>query len=124
MTGLGVFFTPQTTGKTLVIVDGSIENLAGTVATTGVIYGMWYGPTGGTPPAIMSALTGTALGATMRSEAGATITAADWWENFTINRFVVLPVGKQYWFDISNLATIGSGKVTFFNPTWTIVELP
>ena len=124
MTGLGVLFTPKTTGKTLVELDGSIENLAGTVATVGVQYGMQYGPTGGTPPAAMAALTGSALGATMRSEAGATITATDWWENFHMTRFVVLAPNTQYWFDLANLATANSGKCTFFNPQWVIVELP
>ena len=124
MTGLGILFTPRTTGKTLVELQGSIENLAGTLATTGVIYGMRYGPTGGSPPANMAALTGTALGATMRSEGGATITATDWWENFSISNLVWLTPGAQYWFDISNLATIASGKCAFVNPQWIIIELP
>jgi hypothetical protein len=124
MTGLGVLFTPTTTGKTLVTVQGSIENLAGTVATTGVIFNMQYGPTGGAVPVAMAALTGSVLGTTMRSEAGATITATDWWDIFHMTNLVFLKVGTQYWFDIANLATVASGKVTFVNPTWTIVELP
>ena len=124
MTGLGILFTPTTTGKTLVELQGSIEILAGTVATTGVIYGMMYGPTGGTPPAAMAALTGIAVGTTFRSEAGATVTATDWWENFSISNLVFLTPGTKYWFDISNLATIASGKCAFVNPQWIIVELP
>ena len=126
MTGLGVLFTPQTTGKTIVVLDGSIENLAGTVATTGIMFGMSYGPTGGSPPAAMSALTGQALGATQQSEAGATITAADWWEGYSLTRFVQLVPGTQYWFDIFNLDTTASaaGKCAFVNPQWTIFELP
>jgi len=126
MTGLGITFKPQTTGKTLVILDGTIENLAGTVATTGQIYGMYYGPTGAPfpIPAANAALTGIALGATMRAEAGATITATDWWETFCLNRFVNLTVGTVYWFDLANLAVANTGKCTFFNPTWVVVELP
>ena len=124
MTGLGTLFTPRTTGKTLVTIEGSIENLAGTVATTGVIYGMQYGPTGGKPPSIMAALTGIALGTTMRSEGGATLTATDWWDSFMLMNFVQLVPNTQYWFDLSNLATVASGQCAFVNPQWVIVELP
>ena len=124
MSGLGTLFKPTTTGKTLIVVDGSIENLAGTVATSGIILGMYYGPTGGSTPAAMAALTGIALGSTLRSEAGATITATDWWKAFSLTRFAQLSPGTQYWFDLANVATVNSAKCAIVNPEWTIVELP
>ena len=124
MTGLGTLFTPQTSGKALVQLDGSIENLAGTAATTGIIFGMYYGPTGGAVPAAMAALTGSALGATMRAEGGGTLTATEYWAPFHMTRFAVLTVGKQYWFDLANVGVANTGKCAFVNPQWVIVELP
>ena len=108
----------------MVQIDGSIENLAGTVAATGIIFGIYFGPTGGAIPAPMAALTGAALGATMRAEGGATLTATDWWVPFHMTRLTNLTIGQMYWFDLANADVTNTGKCTFFNPTWVIVELP
>jgi hypothetical protein len=124
MTGLGTLFTPKTTGKTIATVQGFVQNLAGTVAGIGIQFGMQYGPTGGTPPAVMAALTGIALGATMKAGAGGTVTANDVWLPFDMTQFVTLVVGTQYWFDLANLDPVATGKFSFENPQWVIFEIP
>ena len=125
MLGLGTTFTPSNTGKILLEIEGSCYNEAGTVATSGLFLGVRYGPTGGAPPTNRSALTGLAVGPTLRIEAGATITVADWSVPFHMSRLISgLTIGQNYWFDLTTLAIVNSAAIIVLNPNTVIVELP
>ena len=126
MAGLGITFTPQTTGKILVAIDGYVSDLAGTTVAGGLVVGMQYGPTGGAAPINQAALTGIALGATFKVETFAAIGAiGEIAFPFHMTRFVAgLIPGTVYWFDLTTLATLAADKFAIANPNSVIVELP
>ena len=125
MSGIGATFTPKTTGKITVAIDGTIVDLAGIVGANNYIFGMYYGPTGGAAPANQVALTGIALGATQVAGVYAVPTAANVNIPFSLTRFVQgLTIGTVYWFDLATKTSVATDKFAIQNPQVTIVEYP
>ena len=130
MAGLGATFTPKTSGKVDISIDGTISDTANALAVnTGLIFGMYYGPTGGVAPINKAALTGIALGPTMQSALATAATAStDVKVPFALRRYVQgLSIGVVYWFDLasaSTLAAAGGTGANFTNPNIVILERP
>ena len=125
MSGIGATFTPMTTGKITVSIDGTIVDLAGILGANNYIFGMYYGPTGGHAPANLASLTGIALGATQVAGVYAVPTAADVNIPFSLTRFVAgLSVGTVYWFDLATKTSAATDKFAIQNPQVVILEHP
>ena len=125
MMGYAVTITPTTTGKVLVCLEGSTQNVVGTVSAIGMVFSMMYGPTGGGPPLNGAALTGMTLGSPRYIEAGATVTTNELFIPFHMTGLVQgLTIGTKYWFDLAGLALSNTGRIDINSPNAGIVELP
>jgi len=126
MAGIGATFTPKTTGKVHITIDGFFTDLAGTITPGGLVYGMRYGPTGGVAPVNQAALTGSAAGTTGQVQVFGTVTAAgDVAFPFSMTRLLTgITLNQVYWFDMTTMAVGAADKFAIANPNVTIVELP
>lgn len=118
MMGLAGSITPATTGRVLVIVNGTISNSTGT-AGNGAKAQLRYGT--GTAPANAAALTGTAAGSLV-SALLERATASDPYPFSIQARINGLVIGTVYWLDIS-LAAISAGTAVAKSLTITAVEV-
>jgi hypothetical protein len=128
MAGLGITFTPKTTGKVLVNIDGYVSDLGGTTAAGGLVIGLRYGPTGpgAVTPVNQASITGLAAGTTMAASTYATIGAIGQVAiPFGVTCLIPgLTVNQLYWFDLQLLALLAADKFAVANPNSVIVELP
>jgi hypothetical protein len=128
MAGLGITFTPKTTGKVLVNIDGYVSDLGGTTAGGGLVIGLRYGPTGpgAVTPVNQASITGLAAGTTMAASTYATIGAIGQVAiPFGVTCLIPgLTVNQLYWFDLQLLALLAADKFAVANPNSVIVELP
>ena len=111
--GLGVTYTPKSTGRLLIIVTGEVNN---NTADDGAQVKLVYGT--GTAPANGAAATGTAISPAYT----VTVSLASQNFPFTLISTVNLTVGTQYWFDLQFAAVTG-GTASLSNITVTIIEL-
>lgn len=116
MMGLAVAFTPQTTGKVLIILAGQAGSSSGPNTLT--IHGQ-YGT--GTAPANGAASTGTgfANGYTLRPA----IASGGVIEPFTLIDKVTLTPGTTYWFDLSVLSGSAAATANVGNLTLILEEV-
>ena len=123
MQGMAGSITPQWTGTVLVTFSGTIYEPAGTAATIGINYQLSYGT--GTAPTNNSTLTGTQFGIIQSNENGATVTAADMLQPYSITAIITgLAIGTTYWLDLA-AESIGTASDQGFSTTSiTAAELP
>jgi hypothetical protein len=125
MNGLGTatygpfLFTPQFTGKVLVMISFFIySNTASASLTAGMRYGT------GTAPANGAANTGTGFGtAIVRSGTGWTVANQGTFATLT-GVITGLTPGTQYWFDISSAAGASAQAVAITSCNLSVVEFP
>ncbi|MEM0241251.1 MAG: hypothetical protein QXP29_07310 [Candidatus Nezhaarchaeales archaeon] len=112
--GIGVTYTPATTGRLLVIVTGeAANNTAGDGATVQLSYGT------GTAPSNGAAATGTAVG----SKISVTSNAASQTVPFSLAYVISnLAVGNSFWFDLQ-VAAVTGGTASVSNLTVLIIEM-
>ncbi|MEM3844811.1 MAG: hypothetical protein QXU98_03820 [Candidatus Parvarchaeota archaeon] len=111
--GLGVTYTPSTTGRILIIVTGQVGN---TNANEGANIQLAYGT--GTSPTNGSQATGTVLGNSYAVMSGIN----NQYFPFTFTYVLTgLTIGTRYWFDLQ-ANVIGSGNVMIQSVTVLIVE--
>ncbi|MEM3844947.1 MAG: hypothetical protein QXU98_04525 [Candidatus Parvarchaeota archaeon] len=111
--GLGVTYTPATTGRLLVIVVGEASNnTAGDGATVQLSYGTGSSPSNG------ASATGTAVG----SKISITSNAASQTVPFSLGYVLTgLTIGTSYWFDLQ-VAAVTGGTASVSNLTVLIIE--
>ncbi|MGI0090123.1 MAG: hypothetical protein ACREBS_00295 [Nitrososphaerales archaeon] len=113
MSGLGVLYTPSSTGRLKVTVQGTIANsTAGDGGEIQISFGTGPWPANGNP------LTGTQAGNIAQSISPTANNA------FTVTTFALitnLTVGTQYWFDLA-YGAINGGNATVSNITMIIEE--
>ncbi|MEM3845588.1 MAG: hypothetical protein QXU98_07805 [Candidatus Parvarchaeota archaeon] len=111
--GLGITYTPSTTGRLLIIVTGeAANNTAGDGATVQLSYGTGSSPSNG------ASATGTAIG----SKISVTSNAASQTVPVTLGYVLTgLTVGTSYWFDLQ-VAAITGGTASVSNLTVLIIE--
>lgn len=113
MFGLGILFTPSSTGRVLIVFRGTQTQSVTTAATHLRIY---YGT--GTAPANGAAVTGTSANADLQ------ITNATTSQQLPATLVALiggLTIGTQYWFDVAGSAS--SGNVNYFNIGDSIIEI-
>ncbi|MEM3828459.1 MAG: hypothetical protein QXP36_04510 [Conexivisphaerales archaeon] len=111
--GLGITYTPSSTGRVLVIVIGEAAN---NTAGDGVQVQLSYGT--GTAPSNGAAATGTSIGSILTT----TSNAAGQTVPFTLVYVLSgLTIGTSYWFDLQVMAVTG-GTAYVQNLTVYIIE--
>lgn len=115
MMGLAQSFTPNFSGRVLILVSGYLSNgTASAGAKTQIRHGT------GTAPINGAALVGTADGNFVAIQNGTSPMAAI---PFAMQVILTgLTIGTAYWIDLS-LASLTSGTSTLFNPNFSIIEL-
>lgn len=115
MQGLGVTYTPTSTGNVLFIVQ-----MAGVNTVAGDGYGTQNRFGTGTPPVNGAAVAGTSFGVGTQG----TVPTASGFVPGSSNAFLPgLTVGTTYWFDLSLKALTGAGTATLTNMEITILEV-
>lgn len=119
MAGLAKTFTPQASGRILIIISGQATNNTG---DNGFKYDLRYGT--GNAPANAAALTGTQVGSTISgsSVASSTTTAIPIMPFIHQGVVTGLTPGTTYWIDLGIYAVTG-GTATFSSVNVTIIEL-
>lgn len=118
MMGLAVAFTPNVTGRVLILVTGNLTNSTAT-AGDGAKAQIRYGT--GAAPANAAALTGTAIGSILTSVLERA-TASDLQPLCLVGVASGLTVGTQIWVDLGLAAIVGgTGQVKNLNVV--IIEL-
>jgi len=130
--GLGTTssLAPTMTGTVLITISGTIYEPAGTAATIGIKYQIYYGT--GTAPANQTSVASncsttscTAVGVIQTHENGATITAADLFVPFSITALVTgLTLGTGYWFDLAAESVGTASDQGFSTVGVSVLELP
>ena len=117
MMGLAQLFTPERSGKVLIIISGTINNSGGTNSWGSKVH-IRYNT--GTAPNNGTALTGNSAGSVLEVTGIASTTRR---YPFTLNAIVSgLTVNTEYWIDLG-LATISGGTSAVFDLSTSIVEL-
>ncbi|MEM3845051.1 MAG: hypothetical protein QXU98_05060 [Candidatus Parvarchaeota archaeon] len=112
--GLGITYTPATTGRLLVIVTGeAANNTAGDGATVQLSYGT------GTAPSNGAAATGTAVGSLLTVTSNAASQTVPFSLAYVISN---LAVGNSFWFDLQ-VAAVTGGTASVSNLTVLIIEM-
>lgn len=119
MAGLSILYTPKSTGRILVLVDGIGTN---SVGDNGFFISVNYGT--GTAPSNGNTATGTNIGNGLNYSVIASGTTANTSTlGFSRHGFVTgLAIGTTYWFDLA-FGAISGGTATFSNTNITVIEL-
>ncbi len=119
--GLAGSITPTVTGNVIVYFEGTIVNTAGTAATIGINYQLYYGT--GSAPGNAQAVTGscgttscTAVGQIYRQQPGGTTVAGDPHNPIYMTYILTgLSAGTTYWLDIAAESIGTASDVAFQN---------
>ena len=116
MCGLAQSFTPQVTGKVLIIVTGRFAtNVAGAYGLAQICYGT------GTAPANGAAATGTLIGTQCWAINALTISGV--YTQFTCVAVVTMTMGTAYWIDLKQTSSSSSATLSISNLNVNAMEI-
>jgi hypothetical protein len=128
MQGFGELFTPQASGRVLILFQ-AVVNASATTVGNGINVQLYYGPisSGTAAPANAAAIptNAVAVGPVVTWATGVTLTtAADSFIPLAAQGVVLgLTIGQQYWFDVAaeSVTTVSDNQL--IQVGWTLIEV-